>query len=455
MRFSYDSTKINPSSIQTNQVTTDETEYFQFEDKFKDVLEMFTIPDDNGSNVIRGIFSFDPPITSTDNEHIVDKDGVGKVINTDGGVLLGKMSFQMTAEEYDVSWFQLVKDSNYSPETGIQVNIDGIKHYEKQSVFRFTDKTQSKDADLINLVISTGEKEGENPTYKEYPLTPEFEKNTLNYELSLMEYLDNMDVTATVSDATSTMKLKVPKRDEDDKLMYEADGTTIIYEEKELKNEVPLEFTLNKLGEPDTQITVIVTTEDGKTEKEYKVVIKRPYGTITGKIQLGDTLRDDIMDTYGTYVQYIANVTVYEKGVFDWDGILAQTSSLNDLDNIPFKAQTQSDKDDGSYTLYVIPGQYDLILERLGFLANVVKEITIAENEVIDLGSRTLIEGDIDRSGVIDLDDIVSLVYVMHATDGDADYDMKYDLGQKGFVSLDDIVSTVHNKNSLIKIEEY
>ena len=146
MRFSYDSTKINPSSIQTNQVTTDETEYFEFEDKFKDVLEMFTIPDDNGSNVIRGIFSFDPPVTSTDNEHIVDKDGVGKVINTDGGVLLGKMSFQMTAEEFDVSWFELVKDSNYSPETGIQVNIDGIKHYEKQSVFRFTDETQSKDA---------------------------------------------------------------------------------------------------------------------------------------------------------------------------------------------------------------------------------------------------------------------------------------------------------------------
>lgn len=455
MRFSYDSTKINPSSIQTNQVTTDETEYFAFEDKFKDVLEMFTIPDDNGSNVIRGIFSFDPPITSTDNEHIVDKDGIGKVINTDGGVLLGKMSFQMTEEVFDVSWFQLVQDSNYSPETGIQVNIDGINHYEKQSVFRFTDKTESKDADLIDLVLSTGEKEGDNPTYKEYPLTPEFEKNTLNYELSLMEYLDNMDIKVTVSDPTSTMKLKVPQRDTDNNLMYEQDGTTIIYEEKEIQNEIPLEFTLNKLGEPDTLVTVIVTAEDGKTQKEYQVVIKRPYGTIKGSIQLGNDLRDKIDQSYGTYVQYIANITVYEKGVFDWDGILPQTSFLDDLDNIPYEAQTQSDKDDGSYTLYVIPGQYDLISERLGFLADVIKGITISENEVIDLGNIILLEGDVDRSGVIDLYDMVKIVEVSDSFVGDGVYDIKYDFGQKGFVSIDDMVSTVINSDNVINIREY
>ena len=44
------------------------------------------------------------------------------------------------------------------------------------------------------------------------------------------------------------------------------------------------------------------------------------------------------------------------------------------------------------------------IHEKLGYLADVTTNITITEGETIDLGNKILIEGDVDRSGIIDLE---------------------------------------------------
>ena len=119
------------------------------------------------------------------------------------------------------------------------------------------------------------------------------------------------------------------------------------------------------------------------------------------------------------------------------------------------QAQVETDGNDGSYRLYVIPGKYDLILERIGFLAHVVKGITVNENDVIDIDNKILIEGDVDRSGVISLADIVEVVDRLDTADGDGIYDSRCDFGQKGFIALSDIVSVVDNMDMLINIEEY
>lgn len=113
-------------------------------------LDISTLPE--GDNLIRAVISFNPPVNVS--EHIIEKDGIGKVVTTSGGVLLGRMSFQMTADVFDVSWFSLVENEADSPMTGIKINIDGIHNYQAQSTFRFSDMTASKDADLSNLVVS-------------------------------------------------------------------------------------------------------------------------------------------------------------------------------------------------------------------------------------------------------------------------------------------------------------
>lgn len=130
-------------------------------------------------------------------------------------------------------------------------------------------------------------------------------------------------------------------------------------------------------------------------------------------------------------------------------------TSLYELDNLEFQVQLETNGDDGSYTMYIIPGEYDLILERLGFLAHVLTGITINENDVIDLENKILIEGDIDRDGVVGLMDLVEVVDRLDTADGDGIYDERCDYGQKGFIDLTDMVIVVDNMDQLITIEEY
>lgn len=223
-------------------------------------------------DIMKASVSFDPPIIES--EHIVKKDGYGMVIDTTGGVLLGKMSFQMTADTFDTNWFHLVTNEESSPKTGIKINIDAEECIEEQSSFRFTDMTASKDATLKDLVVSRKEQNEENPeetTDKIYELTPEFAKEIKEYEVTILEYIDTLDITAVQNDEKATMIIKVPKRDEETgELVYKDDdagGKIIDYEEKEILNNTPFEITINKLGEPDTEFTIVVTAGDRKNQR--------------------------------------------------------------------------------------------------------------------------------------------------------------------------------------------
>ena len=72
----------------------------------------------------------------------------------------------MAEEVFDSTWFHLVSSTESSPATGIKINLEGTagnKFYEAQSTFRFTDQTASKNANLSNLIVSSGQKDEENP----------------------------------------------------------------------------------------------------------------------------------------------------------------------------------------------------------------------------------------------------------------------------------------------------
>ena len=407
---------------------------------------MFTIEYSGEGNGIRAIFSFNPPVE--EREHIIDKEGIGKVVNTDGGVLLGKMSFQMTADVFDATWFNLVATEDTSPRTGIKINIDGTHYYEEQSTFRFTDETASKDSSLSNLIVSTGEIDKTEPdksTYKEYEYTPTFNKETFNYELKLYEYIDTMDIKAITTDSNATMKIKVPKRNENNKLVYDTDGTTIIYEEKDIESNAPFKLTLNKLGESDTAITIITTAEDTKTQSNYELVIKRPYGTIKGSVQLGENLRKSTELTYGIDLDYLSDIKIYKYKDINWEELLNGLISFDDFDLINPQTQGISNKEDGSYELFVIPGVYDTYMETKGFTQCVVTQINVKENEIVDIGSNILYEGDVVRDGVIDLNDLTMEGDLLRSQVGDGKYQEYYDFHKKGMVNLDDLTCVSTN----------
>ena len=455
LRLQYDNSLLEVSDMTTNEIITIDDNLtipsnFQFSNNFSKYMDMFEMNQTEGE--LRIVFSklADDEITESDS-YLVTDENIGSYIHITEPVLIGKFSFQVGEGEIVQSSIAL-KTAETSPTTGVKVNINGTDNYQNQSLFEFILDLESKNAFLSNIVVSSGSEEESN--YKVHTLTPEFNKETYIYNVEILEMIEKVNVTVTREDETATAKIKKPKKDEDGNTIYEQDGTTIVYEEIDMEN-LSDDVTLNKLGEPETIIEIKVTAEDGVTTKTYQVTIKRPFGTIKGTIQLGNGLRESMQASYGTYVEYIASATLYKSDLFDWDGIVPKTASLNDLDLLEKQGQAESDKDDGSYTIYVIPGEYDLILERLGFLQSVVTKINIAADEVIDIGNKVLIEGDTDRTGIIDLDDIVAVVNMSDTMEGDGVYDEIYDFGQKGFVGLDDLVSVVNNSDSLINIETY
>lgn len=409
---------------------------------------------DDGQGALKWAISFNPPVNES--EHIKDIDGLGKMITTSGGVLLGKVSFQMNADEFNIESFKLV-ESEKSPKTGIKINIDNSRSYQNQSTFRFTDKTASKDADLTSIQVSSGIKNDDNPdesTYKEYKLTPEFNKEIKEYQITLLEYLDTIDITATQSDSKSKMKIKYPKRDVDGNLIYEADGTTIVYDETDLANQTAKEVTLNKLGEADTEITIKVMAEDGKTTNEYKVKIHRPYGTIKGSIQLEDTLRDSLDMSYGIYVEYVGSITIYGHDEFDWDSILSGDVTYDDLASIePQLKYDIEDIDNGTYEIKIIPGNYDIQIQSSGFLDVINNDKLIKEGDILDLGNELMLAGDVNHDGYVGIEDIQVIYSRMDSSEGDGIYIEDADYGNKGYIGVEDISLTYKRMDELITIK--
>jgi len=456
VRFTYDNTKIETSNLLTNEITNDTTKYFEFADEFKNALEFETIQYDATGTGIRARLAFKSTINEIEEtEHIINKDVIGKVINTGESVLLGKMSFQMKADVFDSEWFQLVENSDSYPTTGIKINLNGFKtdtpqNFQAQSTFKFTDKTASKDASLSNIVVSSGEKndtEPEKHTYKEYQLKPEFDPTKLEYEITLLEYIDDLDIKITPTDSKAKAKIKVPKRDDHSNLQYKEDGTTIIYEEKEILADTPLNVIINKLGEPDTKLTITVTAEDGKTTKDYILTIKRPYGTIKGQVQLGETLRAT-GESYGIFLEYLADIKVYEAGKFIWSDLITAATDYSVLDAMKLETSTQSDANTGEFTIYVIPGQYDVFIEKLGFTQAVSINKIVNAGDNIDLGLYILYEGDVNRDGILDVQDLTTVKNVMLMDSTNPWYESQCDFLGKGYVDVIDLTAT---KNSLFK----
>lgn len=385
----------------------------------------------------------------------------------------------MTADEFKVEWFKLEENANASPNTGIKINLDGLHYYDlngndaspyNYSTFRFADNTASKNADLTNIIVSSGEKndeEADESTYKEYSLDPEFDKDTTNYEIELLEYKDTLDIKAILSDTESTMKIKVPKRDEDDNLLYEEDGTTIIYEEKDLTNDTLLEVIINKLGEPDTKLTIVVTAEDKSTTKEYELVIKRPYGIIKGKAVLADFDEEErvenLQDTYGITVDNKISINLYKSDLkIPWETITDIFEVLYEnhltyeqLEENYTNEATYKSNDDGTYEIYVVPGTYDVQCTRLAYLDYLYLGVVVNANDEIDMETFNMPAGDAVRDGVITQEDINILKQTKEMDKSDPNFSDSYDPTQTGMVMQEDIVYAKNNKEKELTIKYF
>jgi len=450
------------SILQTSDMTTnavidvndalDLPSNYTFANGFDSYMDLLLISSTEGElRFVYAIMGSDE-ITGTNN-YFKQDDTIGNYISVTDAVLLGKLSFKVGEGEINENTISL-KTGTTSPTTGVKVSITETDNYQEPSMFEFIVQLASKDAYLNDLILSTGSVNEQNPeesTYKKYELTPTFMKENFVYEVTLLEYIDIMNVTAIKSDEKATMKIKVPKRNENNELIYDIDGTSIVYEEKEILDNTPLEVTLNKLGEPNTNIGITVTAEDNKIVNQYLIVIKRPSATIKGQIETPNTSK--------TTGKNEASILAYNnskvKDVLNWDEQINATNNVNNiLKDIPEDTKVITN-DDGTFEIKLIPGTYDILIDKPGYVEGIYIYLELKENETIDLGFKSLVAGDTDKNGIVNNNDIISLYQNNNMSEGDEKYDLKFDLDNDKKINNNDIIIAYQNNGAKRIIEDY
>ena len=295
LRLQYDTALLTPSDIETNTAidvndADDIPSNFTYVNGFEKYMDMLEVEGTQGE--LRMVYSIlgEDERTGT-NEYYKEETVNEPIVEVTDEAIIGKISFQMEDETAITTDDIKLKTGSTSPTTGIKVVTSEANIYQAQSLFEFTLDLTSKNANLSKIEINNGN--DENGDYRKYDLNPIFEKETLEYETKILEYVDTVDLNIQAEDANSTIKIKYPKRDDDGKAERDNNGN-IIYEEKQISQEFSEKITLNQLGEEDTIVEITVTAEDGVTEKIYRIHIKRPYGKIKGKVQLGDGLKESM-----------------------------------------------------------------------------------------------------------------------------------------------------------------
>ena len=316
LRFAYDDSKIKPSTLTGNEYVTSSNgaDSFTFSDDFKDYMDFFTVQVEDGTyRCVMSLTNYD------DTGNYIENDStLGYIVNTnvDGGVLLGKMSFRLFSDDNLSSDSFSLKTADTSPISGIKItqtsNGTDSTVYQDQSVFRFS--VLNNDATLKGISYDFFNYAEDNSipelTYKDIDMIMPDDSSTdeiTKYKITLNEMKENISLNITPNESNSSIKVN---------------GENIDYTQSQ-------ELVLEALGSKDedgnsvdTVINIEVTAQDGTTIKKYQVIVHRPYGTIKGSIQLGNDLRDAINSSYGIYVEYIANATLFNAGEFDWEGIV-------------------------------------------------------------------------------------------------------------------------------------
>lgn len=94
-------------------------------------------------------------------------------------------------------------------------------------------------------------------------------------------------------------------------------------------------------------------------------------------------------------------------------------------------------------------------IDKKGFLDYVITNILVNEGDTIDLGDITLIAGDVNRDGVIGVEDIQTLVSNMDISEEDPDYNEAYDLVQYGAIGVESVQYSVTNLDQILTIINY
>lgn len=130
-----------------------------------------------------------------------------------------------------------------------------------------------------------------------------------------------------------------------------------------------------------------------------------------------------------------ANIRIYNselvKTIVDWS--LADPSINGDTvhnDLLALESHDYETNDDGTYEIYVVPGKYDVLLDKAAFLDCVYILKKLEENDIVDLGLKPLLAGDVDKNGLISGYDVSTFKSLYKKYTTDPGVEPSYDLDE-------------------------
>ena len=170
--------------------------------------------------------------------------------------------------------------------------------------------------------------------------------------------------------------------------------------------------------ETTKQITITVKSISGKT-KQYTIKIHR-LSAITGKIitQAADQTKQT------------ATIKVYNS---------QDTRDENDAEDPRKVIKEIQINPDGTYTLDLEPGEYDIVISKTSYLEHRVTNIVVKDGKIITINDINIYAGDLDENEEIEIEDLTSIIENYGTiTDDNKAQKAQYDLNEDGIVNKQD-----------------
>lgn len=419
----YDSNKLKPSDATTNDYITAEQatdqNMFITSDDLKDNLSVWFMQyTTSWLQYLFSVIKTDSPSSCVYTGTNSNGEQYTSIRAGQEGVKLGTFTYRLFNGKVDQTTFSL-QPTEYQA-TGIQLVKDNVDYYVDPSIFKVSLEYKSDDAYLKDIKINDESIDS-------------FDKDTLTYEYQTTEDSPKINVLPIVEDETATVKVKKQIQDPENPGSY-------IYQEvgiDETTNEYLID--LEAIG-TDTKLQIQVTAEDEETIKIYDVIVKIPYGIVSGNIT-----------TKNIEGIYESKVKIYDNLAVDWENL----ESHEQLDQMQTKANFETN-DDGSFEVKLFPATYDLLIDKPGYLDYIVTTITVTKDGNINLGQMDLIAGDYNKDGYVAAEDITAITQYYGVVKDDIDkYKEELDYTEDGYIAAEDIAIITQYYGSMREIKKY
>lgn len=354
----------------------------------------------------------------------------------------------------------LVKAVTNNKYANIQIDKDEVNVNETSKNIHVTQNANIKV--LITVTSQTGE-------IKEYELYIRTLEN--NTRLSRVE-VDSKEVT-DFEEGTNTYTAEVEVK-QDGNNDYEINLETVTKEATiELYDE---NSKIAETSEEQTGKLKYTVTNLNLGEKEYKIIVRLSdtiFTEYTLKLNVVEGKKEGILKgsihtspTEVTTQSNIADIYIYScedtKNVINWDEAIENTTNgvldelhLN-LKGISEKAK-QTTKSDGTFEITIEEGEYDILIDKEGYLDIIHINVKVEKDKTVDIGVQELTAGDINKDGVVEILDKISIGEQNDKTTSDVDFRSECDINDDGIVDILDKTEINGNndqRRKIIKSEE-